>query len=220
MIKTQQTWCGENQGAERLFIFHSTCVKCRFTVLHWIHWVMHIKLCCQDTHPQPPLPPLAGLNMLKSIGMHMFILKCVFSMFHNIHLNLKLKFIINLFTVWIIFALLSLFSSFTYYILPVVYQDFILSYVLPFGHVFQHHNASFHWYTPIYLPMQPGDPRSLAALLKLSVCIYHWCFLDWTPTNPSFQASITRLCSASYWSRLPQLGFLLFLIDDITSLLS
>lgn len=61
-------------------------------------------------------------------------------------------------------------------------------YMLPLGHIIQQHNVSFHCYaddTQIYLPLRPGDPRSLAAVVDCIKDINCWMAQNFLPLNNS-----------------------------------
>ena len=58
--------------------------------------------------------------------------------------------------------------------------------MLPLGQIVRHHNVSFHCYaddTQIYLPLRPGDPGSLAAILNCLKDINSWMAQNFLQLN-------------------------------------
>ena len=61
-------------------------------------------------------------------------------------------------------------------------------YMLPLGQIIQQHNVSFHCYaddTQIYLPLRPGDPRSLAAAVDCLSDVNCWMAQNFLQLNNS-----------------------------------
>ena len=85
------------------------------------------------------------------------------------------------------------------------------SYALPLGQVVEHHNVSFHCYADNiqrYLPLRPGDPRSLAAVLDCLKDINCWMaqnFVQLNNRNHTVQPPKQyQPLSASPWSSVGQ----------------